>query len=65
MNDDIKQQLEKILKRIDRLEDALNRPHIPNYLGGSNTCSECGKVWTGSENYYCSNYNCPIQPKVT
>lgn len=41
MIDDIKQDLEKILKKLDKLEDIINRPYEPYEYSGDDTPQPC------------------------
>ena len=78
MTDDIKQDLEKILKKLDKLEDIINRPYEPyeyndDYtpqprvpsFGGVTKCDKCGMVFDGVTSYYCSHNDCPTFVKAT
>jgi len=75
MSDDIKQDLEKILKKLDKLEDIINRPHDPYIYQGdtslqpycpskSITCSKCSMTFEDTSGYYCSENDCPTFTKV-
>ena len=76
MSDEIKQDLEKILKKLDRLEDIINRPHEPYeysvgntlqpyYHSKTGTCSKCGMTFEGTTSYYCTQNDCPTFMKAT
>jgi hypothetical protein len=70
MQDQFKETIEKILKKLDDIEVKINRipvvqPVYPTYLGSPNTCSKCGMRWEGVMSYYCSNPGCPVQMQVT
>lgn len=61
---------EEILERLDTIEKLIGSgptPTNPHVYPKSNAyaCKVCGKLWQGVESYHCSNYNCPIQIKVT
>lgn len=76
MTDEIKQDLEKILRKLDKLEDIINRPYEPYEYPGDNTpqpyyyskttrCSKCGMTFKGMTNYYCPQNDCPTFMKAT
>lgn len=81
MSDDIKQDLEKILKNLDKIEDIINRPYEPYEYPGDNTpqpgdgtpgpydfsttCSKCGMTFEGMTSYYCPQNDCPTFMKAT
>lgn len=78
MTDEIKKDLEKILKKIENLEDIINRPYqtfeypsevypqpyIPDSLGKTK-CVKCGIEFNGVTSYYCSRNDCPTFTKAT
>jgi hypothetical protein len=70
MQEQFKEKLEEILKKLDDIDMKINRiasvqPVYPTYLGSPNTCSKCGMLWEGVMSYYCSNSGCPVQTQVT
>lgn len=76
MSDDIKKDIEKILRKLDKIEDIINRPHDPYeypgdktpqppYYSKTSTCSKCGMVFEGVMGYYCPSNDCPKFLKVT
>lgn len=72
MTDGIKQDLEKILKKLDKIEDIINRPYeYPSdntpqpYVPETTTCTKCGMVFNSVTSYYCAQPNCPIFMKAT
>ena len=74
MTDEIKQDLEKILKRLDKIEDVINRPYEPYEYPGDNTpqpyysatsCAKCGMTFEGVTGYYCPQNVCPTFIRAT
>jgi len=76
MTDEIKQDLEKILKKLDKIENIINRPYEPYeypgddtpqpyYYSKMTTCSKCGMTFEGMTSYYCPQNDCSTFMKAT
>lgn len=68
MQDQFKETLEKILKKLDDIEMKINRvqpiyPTTPSLRG--TTCAKCGMRWEGAMGYVCIQPGCPVQMQVT
>lgn len=76
MSTTIKEDLEMIIEKLDRLERMIGKHNSPfeymgdntpqpNYPGYGTTCTKCRMVFTGVTSYYCPDNNCPSFIKPT